>query len=194
MGDELKDLAAALAAAQGKIENAKKDTANPFFKSKYADLACVWDAIREPLSSEGLSVIQTPCDVKEGHVGLTTTLLHSSGQLYSTVFSMPVKDATNPQAVGSALTYARRYALMGLVGIAPEDDDGNSATKVSSSPARAPAAVPSYQPLNGFEGLSETAQRAEYSKVRNSSMAEPLKTSTLTAMSTIIKGKSKNNG
>lgn len=120
-------LATALAAAQGQMEGAKKDTANPFHKSKYADLASVWEAIRGPLSANGLSVVQLVTEAPAGFVGLTTILLHSSGQQISSTFHMPVKDANNPQAVGSALTYARRYALSALVGVAPEDDDGNFA-------------------------------------------------------------------
>lgn len=121
-------LAAALAVAQGKFEGAKKDAANPFHKSKYADLASVWDAVRLPLAENGLSVVQLIADAPAGHIRLVTIILHSSGQKIESAFNMPVKDAGNPQAVGSALTYARRYALMAALGVAPEDDDGNAAT------------------------------------------------------------------
>ncbi len=192
---ELNELGAALARAQGKMENAKKDTANPFFKSKYADLAGVWDAIREPLSSEGLSVIQTPKEAPEGRVGLVTTLLHSSGQTYSTEFSMPVKDASNPQAVGSALTYARRYALMGLCGIAPEDDDGNSAA--AKPPPRKSDTHTDWASLASDANArfkvsnSDSDRRLIYAEVRNSQMSEPLKTATLAAMSNTMKKEAK---
>jgi hypothetical protein len=124
---ESKELCAALSRAQAKIEGAKKDSNNPHFKNAYADLASVWDAIREPLTSEGLSVIQLVTDTVEGAVGLTTVLMHSSGQSVQSTFSMPVSQKGNPQAVGSAITYARRYALMAIAGVAPEDDDGNAA-------------------------------------------------------------------
>lgn len=121
--EQINELATALSKAQGQIENAKKDTENPFFKSKYADLAGIWDAIRKPLSSNGLSVVQG-CDDKEN---LVTTLMHSSGQFITSM--IPVfnskKDA---QGFGSGMTYARRYSLSAIVGITQDDDDGNSAS------------------------------------------------------------------
>jgi hypothetical protein len=131
-------LAEALAKAQGKIKGALKDSENPYFKSRYADLAAVWDACREPLSENGLSVIQTTYvvvqrDEAEPHnalspvVHLETTLCHSTGEWVSGDLPIkPVKD--DPQGMGSALTYARRYGLSAIVGIAPEDDDGNVAS------------------------------------------------------------------
>jgi hypothetical protein len=120
-------LAEALAKAQAVIESAKKDAENPFFKSTYADLASVWDVARRPLSDNGLSVSQLP-GISEGQkVRLQTILMHSSGEWLSSDFDMPYLKA-DPQAVGSALTYARRYSLAAIVGIvAEEDDDGNSA-------------------------------------------------------------------
>lgn len=124
----LNELAAALAKAQGQLKAAIKDATNPHFKSSYADLASVWEACRKPLSDNGLSVVQVPVEAPAGYVGLRTVLLHSSGQSISEVFYMPVSQPNNPQSVGSALTYARRYALSAYVGIAPEDDDGNSAS------------------------------------------------------------------
>jgi len=123
---ELSELFAALAKAQGAIEGASKDKANPFFKSKYADLASCWAACRIPLAENGLSVQQHataegPC------VTVTTILGHASGQWMSSELTMTAKEDT-PQGIGSCLTYARRYALSAIVGIAPEDDDGNAAT------------------------------------------------------------------
>jgi len=123
----LNELGAALAKAQGQIEGAKKDSANPFFKSKYADLASVWDACRKPLSDNGLSIIQCPEESDNG-IAIETMMLHSSGQWKSSRYTMPVSKI-DAQAVGSAITYARRYALAAMVGVAPEDDDGNSAAK-----------------------------------------------------------------
>jgi hypothetical protein len=121
-------LAEALAKAQGAIEGAKKDSANPYFKSKYADLASVWDACRKALSDNALSVIQTT-EAPEfpQTVIVDTRLCHSSGEwVQGRIVMKPVKD--DPQGIGSCLTYARRYALSAMVGIAPEDDDGNAAT------------------------------------------------------------------
>lgn len=117
-------LATSLSKAQGIIENAKKDVENTFFKTKYADLASVWDAIRKPLSDNGLSVVQG-CNENDH---LVTTLMHSSGQFISSV--TPIfngkKDA---QGFGSGMTYARRYALSAIVGITQDDDDGNNASQ-----------------------------------------------------------------
>ena len=124
--ESLKELTAALSKAQGVMEGAKKDSANPFFRSKYADLASVWDSCRKPLSDNGLAVVQTTDIIPEG-LRLITTLLHVSGEWVSGVLPVkPVKD--DPQGLGSAMTYTRRYGLMAMVGIAPEDDDGNAAS------------------------------------------------------------------
>lgn len=126
--ETINELAAALSKAQGEITGALKDSANPFFKSKYADLASCWDACRGPLSKNGLSVIQIPEHDNQGIcIGLTTTLAHSSGQWMRGTLQVKPKDDT-PQAMGSALTYARRYALTAVVGIAQVDDDGNAAS------------------------------------------------------------------
>ena len=131
-------LAAALAKAQGAMKSAAKDSVNPHFKSKYADLASVWDACREPLSSNGLAVVQRVSSSPAGVV-LTTMLLHSSGEWIRDRATFPVVQQT-AQAYGSAITYARRYALAAMVGVAPdEDDDGNSA--VASPPGSGTAAL-----------------------------------------------------
>ena len=123
--ETINELATALAVAQGTIEGAVKDSANPFFKSKYADLASVWDAIRAPLSANGLSVMQLP-SAEGAKVTITTLLAHKSGQWIQSALTMTAKEDT-PQAVGSAITYARRYALQSIAGVAPEDDDGEGA-------------------------------------------------------------------
>ena len=125
------DLAAALCKAQAQMEGAKKDATNPHFKTKYADLAAVWEAIREPLTSNGLSIVQLLRDVQNG-VEVETILLHSSGQQISAVLAMPASKQ-DAQGYGSAATYARRYALMAMVGVAPEDDDGNAAVGPAGS-------------------------------------------------------------
>ena len=127
--ENINELGSALAKAQGAIEGALKDTANPFFKTKYADLSSVWDACRQQLTVNGLSIVQTPTEAESG-IGVETMLIHSSGQWLSNTFTMPVSKA-DAQGVGSAITYARRYALAAMVGVAPEDDDGNAATKAA---------------------------------------------------------------
>ena len=119
-------LAEALSKAQGMIKGAVKDSENPFFKSSYADLASVWDACREALSKNGLSVVQTTRISDAGEPVIITMLLHSSGEWVSgELLVKPVKN--DPQSIGSAITYGRRYALSAMVGVAPEDDDGEKA-------------------------------------------------------------------
>lgn len=119
------ELFAALAKAQGAIENASKNASNPHFRSKYADLAEVLNTIRPPFTANGLSVIQsTGFDGSLVHV--TTVLAHSGGgYLTSTASCVPAK--TDAQGIGSATTYLRRYSAASVAGIAQEDDDGNSA-------------------------------------------------------------------
>ena len=127
--ESIAELSAALAKAQGAMMGATKDSSNPFFKSKYADLASVWDACRKPLSDNGLSVVQTTEFIPENPdlVCIETTLCHSSGQwIKGRLAGKPVKN--DPQGVGSCITYFRRYSLQSMVGIAPEDDDGNAAS------------------------------------------------------------------
>lgn len=127
----LGQLATALACAQAKIQAAAKDRSNPHFGSKYATLASVWDACREPLTANGLSIVQLPRTLRDGEkiaVEVETVLFHKSGERISNKLILPVAQAT-AQGVGSALTYARRYALSSIVGVAPDDDDdGNAAS------------------------------------------------------------------
>lgn len=123
--DQINEIAAALAKAQGEMGGAVKDSANPFFKSKYADLSSVWDACRAPLTKNGIAVIQSPS--AEGlRVSVDTLLTHTSGQWMRGTVSVNAKE-DSPQAVGSAITYLRRYALQSFAGVAPEDDDAEAA-------------------------------------------------------------------
>jgi hypothetical protein len=125
--DQINEIAGALAKAQHAIKGAKKDSANPFFKSSYADLASVVDACREPLAVNGIAVVQAPAvAMEDGRVSVTTMLVHSSGQWMKETLSVKPKD-DGPQAMGSVITYLRRYSLAAFAGVAPEDDDGNAA-------------------------------------------------------------------
>ena len=121
------ELAQALCKVQKEIRGYKEDSSNPFFKSKYGDLTSVWAAVREPLTKNGLAVIQTMGDTNNGAVRVHTTLVHTSGEwIRGTLRLTP--DKPGPQAAGSAITYARRYSLAAIVGIAPEDDDAEGST------------------------------------------------------------------
>lgn len=125
--ESIKELAAALSKAQSEIVGAIKDSSNPFFKSSYADLASVWDACREQLTKNGLSIVQMPIRTPGGGIGLETAIMHSSGEWISEEFDMtPVK--ADPQGIGSCITYMRRYALAAFAGVPQIDDDGNGAS------------------------------------------------------------------
>ncbi len=128
--DSIKELSTALAKAQGKIKGAVKTEANTFFKSKYADLASVVEAIRGPLSENGLSYVQLTIPSEKDEVQIETVLMHESGEWISSTIALPVAKA-DAQGFGSAMTYARRYGLSAMVGVAPEDDDGNAAAKAA---------------------------------------------------------------
>lgn len=123
--DSIKELAGALAKAQSEIATAAKDSMNPHFRSRYADLASVWEACRGPLTANGLSVVQSPRS-DERSVTVETLLMHQSGEWLSGELSAQVGSIA-PQAVGSAVTYLRRYALAAIAGVAPDDDDGEAA-------------------------------------------------------------------
>lgn len=129
----LSKLALALSKVQGELKGAVKGKENPFFHSQYADLASVWDSCREPLSKNELAVIQ----INSGSAdkpSLITMLVHSSGEWVRGELFMK-QEKPGPQALGSILTYARRYSLSGMVGVCPiegssdGDDDGDSGTK-----------------------------------------------------------------
>lgn len=138
---EIGELAKALAAAQGMMENAKKSSDNPFFKSKYADLAECWDTCRDPLSKNNLSVVQMPGATEGNQIQLTTMLMHSSGQWLKSTMTIIV-GKTDAQGIGSAITYARRYALAAITGMAQEDDDGNAASNSSPAQQKSPKEEP----------------------------------------------------
>lgn len=126
MSENINELAKALASAQAQIRPAQKNAANPFHKSKYADLDDCWSVIRDPLSKNGLSLMQV-IEEKNGHTNLVTVLAHLSGQWMKSEVPVIVKEHT-PQSFGSALTYARRYGLCSIVGVtASDDDDGEAA-------------------------------------------------------------------
>lgn len=131
--NQLSELAKSMILFQVKIDSIKKDAKNPFFKSTYASLSNILDAIKEPLIESDLSILQFPT----GEYGLTTLLLHKSGEYLKSEYSLkPVKD--DPQGRGSAITYARRYALASILCLnIDEDDDGNTATFGGKNPAEA---------------------------------------------------------
>lgn len=132
--------AAAFVAAQAQFRHAKLTAVNPHFKSKYAPFSEVMDAVRGPLTAQGFAILQTVTEADSVAFGLTTTLLHTSGEWLAGTVRMPMPDTA--QQVGGALTYARRYGLAALCGVvADDDDDGETATAPSRAAAK-PAAKP----------------------------------------------------
>jgi hypothetical protein len=128
--EQAKKFAQALVKAVGELQNVAKTAANPYFKSKYAPLDAIIDATRPVLLKHGLAVIQEPLFM-EGTAGVETTIIHTDGGSKTSTLLLPLKDQS-PQGVGSAITYARRYALAAVLGIASEDDDdGNLSTGLS---------------------------------------------------------------
>lgn len=150
--DDITELATALALAQLNMGTARKTSANPHFKSRYADLSEVWDACHAALNSNKLAVIQTPV-MGDGELGIRTMLVHSSGQwIASTVFVALAKN--DAHGVGSAMTYARRYGLSALVGVCPEDDDGNAASMPLGKARERVLPVLHTAAMNGTQALS----------------------------------------
>ena len=165
--ESITNLVGALTAFQGKMTAVKKDATNPFYHSRYATLDTIWETIRRPLAENGLSVAQTMNLVNDKSV-LETTLYHTSGEWISgTQLVNPVKD--DPQSLGSAISYARRYSLSALLGVvSDEDDDGNVATKPQSKvETKAPEKSPIAETLPKSEpGISVAQTKKIYALVR----------------------------
>jgi len=129
--DGISNIAKALCKALPKVDAAKKDSTNPAFRSKYADLTSIVEAYKEELAKVGIVVMQPPSVGADGSALVTTILLHESGEWMASALSLkPVK--TDPQGMGSAITYARRYGAQGMLGITADDDDGNAACGTGS--------------------------------------------------------------
>jgi len=143
--DKIDLLAAALLAAQREISNASKDSKNPHFKNSYASLGSVIDAVKGPLNKHGIVVLQSLSSTDCHGLYLTTRLLHSSGQFIEDTAFSPTPKA-DPQGVGSACTYLRRYSLAAVLCITQEDDDGQSAL----APA-APQVIKTYVPSKNVQ-------------------------------------------
>jgi len=133
---EIKQIAAALVRAQKAFGPALKSANNPHFRSKYADLSACVEAVIDGLNNNGIALVQHTHDCEHG-VTVETVFIHESGETYSAGKLHVPAVKFDAQGYGSALTYARRYSLMAACGIAPEDDDGNAASK-NTSKTKAP--------------------------------------------------------
>jgi hypothetical protein len=155
--DNIADLAASLAKAQSEMGAVHKDQDNPYFRSKFAGLSTVWEAVKPALTKNGLSIVQMPGSDERGYF-VQTQLLHSSGQwIRSTTYMKPAKE--DPQGIGSLISYARRYALQAMVMACPDDDDGEAAMGRTAPQKPAEASKP--------------AQKAETPKAKAVKPTEP---------------------
>lgn len=154
----MKEIATALAKAQAAMKPALKDTANPFFKSKYADLTSVWEACREALTKNGLSVVQTT-EFEGDAVWIETILLHSSGESIKGRYPLRPMQQT-PQGYGSALSYARRYSLAAMVGVVADDDDGHAASEKAAATNGAHHDEPPQSTMTGRKNEAEGIKQA----------------------------------
>jgi hypothetical protein len=165
--DNIADLAASLAKAQSEMGAVHKDQDNPYFRSKFAGLSTVWEAVKPALTKNGLSIVQMPGSDERGYF-VQTQLLHSSGQwIRSTTYMKPAKE--DPQGIGSLISYARRYALQAMVMACPDDDDGEAAMgrTASQKPAEAPkpaakAETPKAKAVKATEPAKEAEEKSKF--------------------------------
>jgi len=171
--DTIGSIAAALAKAQAEMKSAKKNQDNPYFKSVYADLASCYEACREPLTKNGIAIFQGIEDSADSDsIILNTMLIHSSGEWLSSSLRMPLLKK-DPQAVGSVITYARRYGLCAAIGLASEDDDAESAMTRGYSPSPAQKAYQSKQ-TNAQKQEAQSGKVAEKSPTQKEMLIKRL--------------------
>jgi hypothetical protein len=169
MSEKIDALAKALSTAQGEMGGAVKDANNPFFKSSYADLGSVIEAIKDSFAKNGLSYTQFPVRDEAG-AGVETILMHESGQWIKSHYTLPLAKF-DAQSAGSCLTYARRYALQAIAGIPAVDDDGNQANASAPAappppPARKPKAQKTPENVNQeAQGKNITVNGKEYGPI-----------------------------
>lgn len=156
--DSIMKIAPALLKAQREMEGAKKDSNNPFFKSKYSDFNAVLEACKGPLNDNGIVILQ-PHKLENNIMVVETILLHESGEFISGETQVVVAKQNDPQALGSAQSYAKRYGLQSIVALPSEDDDGNAGSgkqAESKSTAQGSTSKPS-APASGF-GAAKPAE------------------------------------
>lgn len=161
--ESIAKIAAALVKAQAEMGNAVKDSKNPFFKSKYADLNAVREACMPALNKHGVSVIQ-PTSVIDGKLYVETVLLHESGEFLSGLYEVVVGKQNDPQALGASISYSRRYGLQSMVNIGAADDDAESAVDRGNSRTAAIAT----SSANNIDKLEEVAVQSTPAASRGS--------------------------
>lgn len=160
---EIGKLAEALAAAQGQMDAARKDSKGNY--GKYTTISSILEVVKDALSRNGLAVVQAPMPCEAGNICLRTTLMHTSGQWIASQLTMKAENVS-PQKIGSVITYARRYALAALLGVGQEDDDAQSAQ-------------------DAYEKQAKKAQKAQIQQTRQQATAsnpDPLSDNQLRAL------------
>lgn len=169
--ESIKNIAPALLKAQSEMGNAVKDSKNPFFKSKYADLNSIREAVMPQLNANGISVLQ-PTVFVDGKQFVETVLLHSSGEFMSSMTEVVAAKVNDPQAAGSGISYARRYGLQSFLNVGAEDDDGESAMGRGKSSNSTPANV-SKLPAKSEEAPAKSEAKAPEAKATGTDQAAP---------------------
>lgn len=170
----MKALYSALVKCQSQIKVALKDSKNPHFKSSYADLTSVMLACKDALAANELAVLQLSRIHESGTPVLVTRIIHSSGEHVEGEFPLVCKDPNDPQKLGSAVTYARRYALAAALGITADDDDGQAASGAPVAPKPTAAPVAAKPQGNAMVDLF-AAHRLEYPKAVEDLIGKPVK-------------------
>lgn len=158
--ESIKSIAPALHKAQSEMKSALKDSTNPHFRSKYADLSSVVEAVKSALHKNGLVYVQGVEDA-EGGVAIETRLIHVSGEWIASTLRIPASKQ-DAQGYGSAITYGRRYGLQAMCGVPAEDDDGNAAT--ATAPVKSVRITPTEE---AFNALTDE-EKATAKKIGNS--------------------------
>jgi hypothetical protein len=177
----VKEIYQALVKAQSQIRIAIKDSNNPHFRSKYADLASVWDAIRDALHKNGLAVLQLSDVDASGVPVLLTRIIHESGQHVEGRYPIVCKDPQDPQKMVAATTYARRASLSAALGVIADDDDGNTAAGHTAShtappsPAKPVSAPTTAKPQGNAMVDLFAAHKLEYPKAVEDLIGKPVK-------------------
>lgn len=149
--ESLKAIAPAIIKMQGEVRAAIKGSENTFFKASYADLEACWEAVKPALQANGLAVVQTAGFIPVAGPSLVTTLLHISGEYITGEQPLCAKSDVNPQDLGSAMTYARRYGLASITGLIQVDDDGEGAmNRQRAADGSKPGDVPKFPPPGDF--------------------------------------------
>lgn len=161
--DDITKLAVALLKSQMEIGKAHKAATNPFFKSKYADLSIVIEAVKGPLNDHGITFLQAIDANEAGQPVIETILLHDSGQFISSRTPVFCSKPNDPQAFGSGVTYSKRYALQSIMGLPTADDDAEAAMVRNKKPQPKPnpssrSKAPAERPELGKVGLEVVSQ------------------------------------